>query len=102
MIAISSRSRRCTLQARRSWLTVHLTYDRIVGPARSIALESKGAHDRRSYYRNGYQHCEEVVQTSPGEFEIKGHAEGPRGGPYRYPVSIAELCRMSNDVPWGG
>jgi len=54
----------------------------------------------RSYYRNGHQHLEKVWQTSSDEFEIEGHAAGPRGGPYTYPVSIAELLRMSNEEPW--
>ena len=51
----------------------------------------------RDYYLNGHHH-EQVWKTGSSEFEIRGY--GPRGGPYRRPVSISELCRMSNDVPW--
>lgn len=81
-----------------------LTYDSFVG---LLVLSSPNREDHtmhailsRSYYRNDHQHLEQVLRTSSGEFEVIGHAAGPRGGPYRYPVSIAELARMSNDVAW--
>jgi hypothetical protein len=56
----------------------------------------------RSYYRNGYQHLEEVYETTSGEFEVRGFTADPNGSPYRFPsvVHRAELCRMSNETPW--
>jgi hypothetical protein len=92
------------LSARLKRALANLTYDNFVWSARRPPVNRKDYPMRpiltRNYYRHGYQHLEDVLKTGSSEFEIKGHAAGPLGGPYRYPVSIAELLRMSNDTPW--
>lgn len=81
-----------------------MTYDNSVWSSPSIAIDVKDIKMNliltRSYYLNGHQHFEKVWRVRSNEFEIAGHAAGPHGGPYRHSVSVPDLLRMSNVVPF--
>ena len=53
----------------------------------------------RSYYVDGHQYLETVWRVAPNKFEIVGQTSRPGGFSCRS-VSVAELCRMSNVVPF--
>lgn len=51
-----------------------------------------------SYYSEGHQHLVKVLRVGEQEFELAGHAAGPRPAPYRRPVTVWELLILSSVV----